>query len=42
MIITVAMKAGNREEAAAFFRTVLELDPDDALAGHLLEELGRN
>ena len=34
----VAMKAGNREEAAAFFRTVLELDPDDPLAHHFLEE----
>ena len=35
----LAMKAGNRDEAAAFFRTVLELDPEDALATHFLEEI---
>jgi len=28
------MKAGNREKADAYFRTVLELDPDDPLAKH--------
>jgi len=28
----LAQKSGNPEEAAAFFRTVLELDPDDPLA----------
>jgi len=28
----LAMKAGNKDEAAAFFRTVLELDPNDPLA----------
>lgn len=35
----LAMKAGNRNEAAAFFRTVLELDPADPLASHFLAEL---
>ena len=35
----LAMKAGNRDEAAAFFRTVLELDPEDPLAAHFLAEL---
>ena len=30
----LAMKAGNNGEAAAFFRTVLELDPEDPLAKH--------
>ena len=34
----LAMKTGNKEEAAAFFRTVLELDPDDPLAKHFLEK----
>ena len=34
----LAMKAGKRDEAAAFFRTILELDPDDPLARHFLEE----
>jgi Flp pilus assembly protein TadD len=28
----LAMKSGNDDEAAAFFRTVLELDPDDPVA----------
>jgi len=32
----LAMKAGNDEEAASCFRTVLELDPDDPLAKHYL------
>ena len=35
----LAMKTGKREEAAAFFRTVLELDPNDPLAIHFLEEI---
>jgi len=35
----LAMKAGNRNEAAAFFRTVLELDDEDPLAAHFLAEL---
>ena len=35
----LAMKAGNKNEAAAFFRTVLELDCNDPLAKHFLEEL---
>jgi len=35
----LAMKAGNTAEAAAFFRTVLELDKDDPLAKHFLEEI---
>ena len=30
----LALKAGRADEAAAFFRTVLELDPDDPLAKH--------
>ena len=34
----LAQKAGNRDEAAAFFRIVLELDPDDSLAKHFLSE----
>lgn len=32
----LAKKAGNENEAAAFFRTILELDPDDPLARHFL------
>jgi tetratricopeptide (TPR) repeat protein len=32
----LALKQGNREEAAGFFRTVLELDPEDPLARELL------
>jgi len=35
----LAMRSGKKEEAAAFFRTVLELDPDDALAKHFLEKI---
>jgi cytochrome c-type biogenesis protein CcmH/NrfG len=34
----LALKAGKREEADAFFRTVLELEPEDALARRYLEE----
>jgi cytochrome c-type biogenesis protein CcmH/NrfG len=33
----LALKAGKREEADAFFRTVLELEPEDALARRCLE-----
>ena len=33
----LAQKNGSLEEAAAFFRTVLELDPDDPLAKHFYE-----
>lgn len=33
----LAIKEGNREEAEAFFRTVLELDPNDPLAKHFLK-----
>jgi len=33
----LALKAGRREEADAFFRTVLELEPEDALAKRYLE-----
>lgn len=33
----LALRAGNREEAEAFFRTVLEIDPGDPLAKHFLE-----
>ena len=31
-LAVLAMKNGNADEAAAFFRTVLELDPDDIIA----------
>jgi tetratricopeptide (TPR) repeat protein len=34
----LALKAGKREEADAFFRTVLELEPEDALARRYLED----
>jgi len=34
----LAHKSGRSEEAAAFFRTVLELDPGDPLARHFLEK----
>ena len=33
----LAMRAGKKDEAAAFFRTVLELDPADPIAQHYLE-----
>ena len=33
----LAQRRGNMDEAAAFFRTVLELDPGDPLARHFLE-----
>lgn len=35
----VALRSGNKKEAAAFFRTVLELDPEDGIAKKYLEEL---
>jgi Flp pilus assembly protein TadD len=35
----VAMKQGTLEEAAGFFRTVMELDPDDPLAPRYLEAI---
>ncbi|MCL2602537.1 MAG: tetratricopeptide repeat protein [Treponema sp.] len=35
----LAMKGGNKDEAAAFFRTALELDPADSLAAHFLAKL---
>ena len=35
----VAMKAGNKDEAAAFFRTVLSMDPEDPLAKHYLNNV---
>lgn len=35
----VALKAGNRSEAEAFFRTALEIDPEDRLAAQMLAEL---
>jgi len=34
----LALKSGEKDEAAAFFRTVLELDPEDQLAGNYLEQ----
>jgi tetratricopeptide (TPR) repeat protein len=33
----LAQKSGKNEEASAFFRTVLELDPDDPLAKHFFK-----
>jgi Flp pilus assembly protein TadD len=33
----LALKSGNTNEAAAFFRTVLELDPDDPVAKNFLQ-----
>ena len=33
----LALKTGNEKEAAAFFRTVLEIDPGDPVAGEYLE-----
>jgi Flp pilus assembly protein TadD len=36
----LAMKAGNDDEAAAFFRTVLELDPGDPVAKKFFEGQG--
>ncbi len=37
----VAMKRGKIEEARGFFRTVLEIDPQDAIAARYLENLGK-
>jgi len=34
----LALKNGRKDEAAAFFRTVLELDPEDRLAGEYLAQ----
>jgi Flp pilus assembly protein TadD len=34
----LALKTGAKAEAAAFFRTVLELDPDDPIARNFLDE----
>ena len=34
----LALKNGKKDEAAAFFRTVLELDPEDQLARNYLEQ----
>jgi len=33
----LALKSGNNDEAAAFFRTVLELDPQDPIANNFLQ-----
>ena len=35
----LAQKSGKNDEAAAFFRTVLEMDPDDTIARHYLKTL---
>ncbi len=35
---TLALKQGKREEAQAFFRTVLELNPNDVIAKSILKE----
>lgn len=37
---TVALREGKRDEAVAFFRTVLEFDPKDRVAAEMLAELG--
>lgn len=34
----VALRAGNREEAVGFFRTVVEIDPNDLLAREMLQQ----
>ena len=36
---TLALKEGKTEEAKAFFRTVLDIYPEDALAVELLKKL---
>jgi len=36
---TLAFKEGDKEKAAAFFRTVLEIDRNDPIAGKFFEEL---
>ncbi len=36
---TLALRQGNREEAAGYFRTVLEIDPRDRMAGEMLKQL---
>ncbi len=33
------MKAGDRDEALGFFRTVLEIEPEDRIAARYLQEL---
>jgi len=33
----VALKSGHQDEARGFFRTVLELDPQDAIAARYLD-----
>jgi len=35
----LALKTGDREKAAAFFRTVLEIDPNDPVAKNFLKEI---
>ena len=37
----VSLKKGRREDALGFFRTVLEIDPGDAIAARYLEDLNR-
>jgi len=36
----LALKSGRKDEAAAFFRTVLELDPEDRLAADFIGQTG--
>lgn len=36
---TIALKEGKTEEAKAFFRTVLDIYPEDALAVEILKKL---
>lgn len=36
---TLALKEGNTDEAKAYFRTVLDMYPDDMLAGEILKKL---
>ena len=37
----VSLKAGNREEALGFFRTVLELEPGDPVAARYMENISK-
>jgi Flp pilus assembly protein TadD len=38
----LALKGGNREEALGFFRTVLEIEPEDRIAARFIEEISAN
>ena len=38
----LSLKSGNKDEALGFFRTVLEIEPDDRIAARYIEDLSRN